>query len=126
MPFSVNWDNDHILVKNFVPVLCFMYEHSCGIAAGDFDETLGTHEDWDYWIRLSRICTPVHLKRVTCEFRARNDGKSLTASRRADFLRTARLIHKKHRAYAAGNKVVQEQQKRFLQDVEKSLAQGEG
>jgi hypothetical protein len=36
------------------------------------------------------------------------------------------MIHKKHRAYAAGNKVVQEQQERFLLDVEKSLAQREG
>jgi FkbM family methyltransferase len=126
VPFSVNWDNDHILVENFVPVLCFMHEHSCGIAAGDFDETLTTHEDWDYWIRLSRICTPVHIKRVTCEFRAGSDGKSLTASRRADFLRTARMIHKKHRAYAAGNTEVLEQQERFLFDVEHSLAKGAG
>ncbi len=113
--YSSDWDNDRILVQNFVPVLCFVHERSLGIAAGEFDELLSTHEDWDFWIRLSRICTPVHLKKVTCEFRVRKDGSSITSSHRADFLRTARMIHRKHRACVAGKKSVRREQRQFLE-----------
>jgi len=85
VPYSADWDNDRILVQNLVPVLCFVHERSLGIAAGDFDEELTTHEDWDYWIRLSRIAKPVHIKKVTCEFRTRRDGSSMTSSRTGRF-----------------------------------------
>ncbi len=112
--YSADWDQDRILVENFVPVLCFMHERSTGIAAGEFDEYLSTHEDWDFWIRLSRLCTPVHLKKVTCEFRVRKDGSSITSGRRADFLRTARVIYKKHKALAAGKKQIRKKQRQFI------------
>jgi glycosyltransferase involved in cell wall biosynthesis len=119
--FSADWDNDRILVQNLAPVLCFMHERSIGIAAGEFDEQLTTHEDWDYWIRLSRLCTPVHIKKVTCEFRKRNDGSSMTSGRRADFLRTIRMVYKKHQARAAGNETLLKQQRRFLRGLEEEL-----
>ena len=32
--YSADWDNDRILVQNFVPTLCFMHERNIGIAAG--------------------------------------------------------------------------------------------
>jgi glycosyltransferase involved in cell wall biosynthesis len=119
--YSADWDNDGILVQNLAPVLCFMHERSIGIAAGEFDEQLTTHEDWDYWIRLSRLCTPVHIKKVTCEFRLRKDGSSMTSGRRADFLRTIRMVYKKHRACAAGNETLLKQQQRFLRGLEEEL-----
>jgi glycosyltransferase involved in cell wall biosynthesis len=119
--YSADWDNDRILVQNLAPVLCFMHERSLGIAAGEFDERLTTHEDWDYWIRLSRLCTPVHIKEVTCEFRARQDGSSMTSGRRADFLRTIRLVYKKHQALAAGKVAILEQQRRFVRGLEDEL-----
>ena len=119
--YSSDWDNYRILVQNLVPVLCFVHERSAGIATGDFDEELTTHEDWDYWIRLSRVATPVHIKKVTCEFRTRSDGSSMTSSRRADFLRTARIIYKRYQAYVTGKDELREQQKKFLQGLEREL-----
>lgn len=121
VPYSKDWDNDRILKGNFVPVLCFLHERALGIAAGEFDEQLSTHEDWDYWIRLSRLCTPVHLKKVTCEYRWRQDGTSMTSSRRADFLRTTRVIYKKHAAHAADNEPVLRYQRKFLKKLERQV-----
>jgi glycosyltransferase involved in cell wall biosynthesis len=119
--YSDDWDNDRILVKNFVPTLCFMHERRCGIAVGEFDEELTTHEDWDYWIRLSRVSTPVHIKKVTCEFRKRKDGSSMTSGHRADFLRTIKMVYKKNKACVAGNEAILKQQRRFLRGLEEEL-----
>jgi glycosyltransferase involved in cell wall biosynthesis len=119
--FSADWDNDRILVQNLVPVLCFMHDRRAGIAAGGFDEQMTTHEDWDFWIRLSRICAPVHIKKVTCEFRSRIDGTSMSSSRRADFLRTLRIIYKKYRKLAAGKKMVKSGQRDFMHGLKKEL-----
>lgn len=118
--YSEDWDNDRILVKNFVPTLCFMHERTAGIAAGEFDENLPTHEDWDFWIQLSRVCMPAHIKKVTCEFRQRQDGASASTGHRADFLRTIPMVYKKHRALAAGNESVRQQQEKFLRGLEET------
>jgi len=119
--YSDDWDSEGILRQNSVPVLCFLHERGLGIATGEFDEQLATHEDWDYWIRLSRLCTPVHIKKVTCEFRARHDGTSMTSALQADFLRSTRLIYKKHAAHAAGNRTTRQRQKRILRKLERQL-----
>jgi glycosyltransferase involved in cell wall biosynthesis len=119
--YSADWDNDRILVQNFVPTLCFMHDRLTGIVAGEFDEELSTHEDWEYWIRLGRAATPVHIKKVTCEFRRRKDGSSMTSGHRADFLRTIRMVYKKHQALAAGNETIRAQQAKFLRGLEEEL-----
>lgn len=121
MQFSADWDSDRILVQNFVPTLCFMHDRLTGIEAGEFDEELTTHEDWEYWIRLGRASTPVHIKKVTCEFRRRSDGSSMTSGHRADFLRTIRMVYKKHHNLAAGNESVRAQQRKFLRGLEQEL-----
>jgi len=121
--FSADWDNERILVQNLVPVLCFMHERRVAIAAGGFDEQMTTHEDWDFWIRLSRLCAPVHIKKVTCEFRTRADGSSMTSARRVDFLRTLQLVYKKYRRLATGKKTVKRAQRDFLHGLKKELRQ---
>lgn len=101
VPYSYEWDNELILVHNFVPVLCFMHEKRCIEEAGWFDESLTTHEDWDLWVRMSRLFRFKHIKEITCEFRWREDGSSMSSKSRMDFLRTADLIYKKSTVTAA-------------------------
>jgi glycosyltransferase involved in cell wall biosynthesis len=121
VPFSDEWHNDRVLVHNFAPPLCFMHERGLGNLTGEFDEELTTHEDWDYWIRLSRLCRPVHIKKITCEYRSRNDGTSMTSGRQADFLRTTLLIYKKHEVHTGGKKSTYRRQKRVLRKMERKL-----
>jgi glycosyltransferase involved in cell wall biosynthesis len=73
-----DFDYDRILHENYIPVLCFMHEKSCIDEAGMFDETLGAHEDWDLWMRMSRKFRIAHIKKVTCEFSWRQDASKLT------------------------------------------------
>jgi hypothetical protein len=75
---------------------------------------LTTHEDWDFWIRMSRVFTFVHLKQVTCEFRWREDGSTVSSRRRADFLRTAIMVYQKHKACAAGKPEILAGQRKLL------------
>lgn len=119
--YSSDWDSDHILEQNFVPTLCMMYDRALGIAAGEFDPALTTHEDWDYWIRLSRLTTPLHVKKATCEYRVRADGSSMTSGRREDFLRTAKIIFRKYRGESAGKPAVRQGQRRALRHLKREL-----
>ncbi len=119
--YSNDWDNDLILAANLVPVLCVMHELRCVMRAGFFDESLKTHEDWDFWIRLSRDYSFHHIKDVTCEFRERKDETSTTGSSRADFLKTAETIIRKYRSHAKGKKDVARRQKALIACLRKEL-----
>jgi glycosyltransferase involved in cell wall biosynthesis len=102
VPFSCDFDNDRILIGNFIPVLCVMHEKRCLEQAGLFDESLTTHEDWDLWIRLSRRFKFAHIRQVTCEFSWRTDGSTMTSQNMADFLRTLDVIYDRYRKYTSG------------------------
>ena len=59
-----------------------MHEKSCVGDAGMFDESLGAHEDWDLWIRMSRKYQFAHIKKITCEFAWRQDGTTMTLTKK--------------------------------------------
>jgi glycosyltransferase involved in cell wall biosynthesis/SAM-dependent methyltransferase len=111
VPYSYDWDNDRILVENFVPSLCFMHEKVFLEKAGYFDETLRRHEDWDLWIRLSRYFSFAHIPQVTCEFIRRNDASSMTTQNLAPFLETMKRTHAKYADLTSGRPDIRECQK---------------
>ncbi|HEX4996834.1 MAG TPA: glycosyltransferase [Terriglobia bacterium] len=115
VPYSMDFDNDQILVGNFIPVLCVMHRRKCLETVGLFDESLTTHEDWDLWIRLSRQFAFTHLNRTTCEFSWRTDGSSMTSGKQRDFLRTIQAIYARTQEYAAGKRRVLEARARYLE-----------
>jgi GT2 family glycosyltransferase/glycosyltransferase involved in cell wall biosynthesis/2-polyprenyl-3-methyl-5-hydroxy-6-metoxy-1,4-benzoquinol methylase len=126
VPYSNDWDNERILVQNFVPVLCFMHEKRCIEEAGWFDESLTTHEDWDLWIRMSRLFRFKHIAEITCEFRWREDGSSMSSKSRMDFLRTSDLIYKKSVASAAGRHDLAWRRQQHLLAVSHSIGEVAG
>lgn len=121
VPYSSDWDPDRILAHNLVPVLCVMHVRSCVDRAGYFDEWLSTHEDWDYWLRLSRIFDFHHIPKTTAEFRVRDDRTSMSSARRGDFLRTAHIIIAKHRRFAACKPELQSLQRQFVRGLEREI-----
>lgn len=123
VPYSLDFDNDKILVSNCTPNLCLMHEKSCLDEVGLFDETLSTHEDWDLIIRLSRKFDIAHIKETTCEFTQRNDGTNTSSHNRADFTRTREIIFNKYRQYAEANPTILDAQKEVFIAEAKELAQ---
>ena len=121
-PYSSDFDNDKILVNNFIPILCVMHEKSCLDQIGLFDETLTTHEDWDVWIRLSRHFQFAHIPQATCEFTRREDGTTTTSKNRADFIRTREIIYDKYWQYAENNPEILAAQQSVFKSEAKELA----
>jgi GT2 family glycosyltransferase/tetratricopeptide (TPR) repeat protein len=97
-PYSYDFDATKLLVSNYIPVLSVMHERACLEEVGLFDESLTSHEDWDLWIRLSRVYPFAHLKEFTAEFTWRADGSTTTSRNRKDFVRTAEMVYRKHRS----------------------------
>ena len=90
------FDRDRMMVGNYIPILSLIHERSCMDEVGMFDESLGTHEDWDFFIRLANRYRFVHIPLVTADVSIRNDGTSTTSGNRTDFKRTLRLIHERY------------------------------
>ncbi len=121
IPYSNDFDPNQLLVQNIAPINCFIHEKECLNKTGFFDETLTTHEDWDFWIRFSRHFEFKHLPKVTSEFRFRLDKSSMTGQIRHDFLRTANIIYKRYKKLTENNPKIVNAQKRFLQSLKNSI-----
>jgi hypothetical protein len=67
-------------VDNYLPVHSILCERELLERAGGFDETLPCLEDWDCWLRVFSLCSPVHVPRVTTELRVPTDGSNMSAA----------------------------------------------
>ena len=104
--YSEDFNYPKLLIGNYIPILCVMHNRECLVKSGMYDEALTTHEDWDLWIRIGSYYEFAHIKKATCEFTWRTDGSSMTSSRRADMLRTLRIIYNKTKGIVAGNEEI--------------------
>jgi len=121
-PYSLDFDPDRILVRNFIPTLCILHRSDCLEKTGLFDESLQVLEDWDLWIRMSRHFRFVHIRKATCEYSWRAGGGSLTSRRgRKAFYRTVGDIYGKYRALALANPRVAAGQRNYLRNAKMLL-----
>lgn len=96
MDRSMAFDRDRLMVGNYIPILSVMHERACLDEVGGFDDQLGTHEDWDLFIRLAVRYPFLHVPKVTAAISWREDGSSTTSAKSADFLRTMLVIHQRY------------------------------
>jgi glycosyltransferase involved in cell wall biosynthesis len=114
-PFlSVDFDRKKLLASNYIPILCLLHARKCLEAAGAFDEQLNSHEDWEFFIRLSRHFDFVHVKKVTCEFRSRVETEAGRRGRHKELLRTAELVYERNRMYVGADSDVIKNQQAYL------------
>ncbi|MBI3769877.1 MAG: glycosyltransferase [Deltaproteobacteria bacterium] len=121
-PYSHDFDRDRLLVFNCFPVLCVMHDRACFEAAGGFDESLTSHEDWDLWVRMSARFPFRHLPTITAEFTHRLDGSSMTSSMQADFLRTAEIVYQKSESDVVGRPNLIHAREQFLHGLRTQVA----
>ena len=123
IPYAYDFSYDRMLISNYIPVLCIMHERRCLKSSGLFDESLNSHEDWDLWIRMGREYPFLHLSKVTCEFRWREDGTSMTSERLSNYLETMVTIHGKYSDWVAGRNDIKNAQYAARKRLEAEIKQ---
>lgn len=101
VPYSRDFDATQLLLTNYIPIVCVAHERVLLDEVGLFDENLRVLEDWDLWIRMSRVTAFVHLPKVTCEFSSRVDGSSTTSSSADDLRSVEQEIFIRYLRYTA-------------------------
>jgi len=71
LAMSNDFKDGVLLYDNITPPLNVMHARSCYEIVGGLDESLIVHEDWEYWLRLSKLWDFLHIKKVTAELRWR-------------------------------------------------------
>ncbi|MCO6429333.1 MAG: glycosyltransferase family 2 protein [Deltaproteobacteria bacterium] len=73
---SEEFDFQDLLTRNYIPILCALFDRCCIEEGIRFDTSMDVLEDWDFWIRIARHYDFAHLKQITCEYRYRSDGSN--------------------------------------------------
>jgi glycosyltransferase involved in cell wall biosynthesis len=118
-----DYDRDDLLVCNPAPALCVMHARTCLNQAGVFDETLPALEDWDLWIRLSRLYPFAHLKQITCES-IRRPEDSATGDNGQDLVRAVKMIYVEYGEEVRDKAEIVKRQQDYLAEFRKSLVAG--
>lgn len=90
-PFS----RERLLLANFIPTPNIVHHRSLLELAGEFDESLPVHEDWDLWIRFSLHTNFRFIPETTTCIRLKQD-RDYSPARRALFLETFKKIYARY------------------------------
>lgn len=82
--------------ENLLPIQAGMFRRTVLEKAGGFDETIGTLEDWDFWIRLAAVGDFRRVEKTTSLFRT-PWGKAARENREAEINRAKERIFEKNR-----------------------------
>jgi len=115
--YSHDFSYEKLLIANYIPILCLMHKKNCIEKSGYFDTNISTHEDWDLWIRLAKHYNFLHIKKVTSEYRVRDDNTNTTNSKFPQFLETYKYIYKKHPLPQFANEFTHSERKKAIFEV---------
>ncbi len=126
IPYSFDFSKELLLLMNIAPTQCFMHHRDCIQNVGSFDEDFLTHEDWEFWIRLSQKYDFLHIKQVTSEFNRRESTEGLTSGNLEDFLRTMKIIFERYNHLVKGNENILKAQKERVNNLFNDVKQQHG
>ena len=93
---SVDFDADRLLFENYIPCMNMLFKKTLYEQIGIMDKELEIYEDWDYWIRMSRVTTLRHLKTITAQYRIYDQGTVGTSGRDYDTWHWTKKIYEKY------------------------------
>jgi LmbE family N-acetylglucosaminyl deacetylase/SAM-dependent methyltransferase len=67
--YGVDFDREKLDTANYIATMCGMFRKELFDRSGPFDESLEWLEDWDMWIRMSRLVNFHHLPGASAEYR---------------------------------------------------------
>ncbi len=119
--YSQKFDQNKILISNFIPLICLMHRRSCLDEVGMFDDELPVQEDWDLIIRLSQRYIIHHINKATCEYSWTIEEKSVQRQIFTNFSKTLEAIYNKYNFLVVNKPNILAEQKRnlkYLMDVQ--------
>jgi|GEM_PF-1640784 len=121
LQYSYDYSRKILLIMNIAPVQCFLFDRSLLEGGVCFDESLTTHEDWEFWIKLSLQTDFTHIKEITSEYRHRVDNTNMVTTKLPDFLRTMKIIYERYPVNEAEDEEVVMHRKRRMQELEQQI-----
>jgi GT2 family glycosyltransferase len=67
-------DPARLFFENTVPIMAVLMNRRLALEAGGFDPDMEYFEDWDLWLRLSRLTSFCHVPEVTSTYYVRTGG----------------------------------------------------
>lgn len=67
--FNRPFDPDLLLFENYIPTMTVLFSREILDRVVGFCESMDLFEDWDFWVRVSRIFPFTHVDAVTSEYR---------------------------------------------------------
>lgn len=111
---SVVGSREDILVRNRIPINAWAHRRSCLEHIGFFDETLSSHEDWDFLLRLSKLWDLGKVSGDTAEIRVRADAQdSVTTRKKSSHYQDYSTIYKRN---PSANQDIQMKRSRVLDE----------
>lgn len=97
MADSLRSPQKELQTMNFIPLPTWSHRRECIMHVGFFDESMLSHEDWDFLLRFARIWELLHIEQRTVEIRIRPSANdSVTTRNSAATLRDYLLVYRKH------------------------------
>ena len=94
---SLRSPQEELLARNFIPLPTWAHRRECIKHVGFFDESMPSHEDWEYLLRFARIWKLLHIVQKTAEIRIRPTANdSVTTRNKMAVLRDFHLIYHRH------------------------------
>lgn len=104
-----------MLRTNFIGAMTTLVRRSSLDAAGPYDESLA-YEDWDMWLRLSRVCRFIYQPEVTALYRIH--GGSAMHKRKIQIIETnMRLLNKQAGVSAEGDAIIHQHIADFAEEL---------
>ena len=93
--YQFRYEPFHFLIENSFPIQSTLCERQLLLVAGGWDETLTMLEDWDLWLRVFSLASPVRVARVTSEVHRLLGGESLSANPDGEWLEAQAYVYGK-------------------------------
>ncbi|TVX89439.1 glycosyltransferase [Paenibacillus agilis] len=96
LDYSRDFDAELLIKTNYLPILTVLFKKELVDQSGLINESYSVLEDWDFWIRLSRVTEFEHIKQVTAEYSQRIDKDNATQNEQSAFASIRKDIERRY------------------------------
>ncbi len=120
-----NFDRLQLLVSNYIPFACMMHRSSCLEQAGMFDESLAVLEDWELWIRISKLYPIRRIPIISAQVATPGTiiGAIATSDRNPLVIDTLLTIYRKHEIASSENTLLAHMRMHHIIGMYRDLAE---